>query len=99
VTAVAFSPDGKTLTTGDVSGTVQLWGATTPADRRPPHQPPRRRVSSVAFSPHGKTLATGSTDDMVRLWNVATPSQSLAEATNLVRYLCALAGRSLTRTE
>ena len=43
-------------------------------------------------------FADGSYDLTVRLWNVATPGQNLAEA-NLVRYLCALAGRSLTHPE
>jgi hypothetical protein len=34
-----------------------------------------------------------------RLWNVAVPSQNVANASDLVRYLCALAGRSLTPAE
>lgn len=56
-------------------------------------------VNWVTFSPDGKTLAGGSYDLTVRLWNVATPSQNGGEVTNLVRYLCVLAGRSLTRAE
>ena len=98
VYSVAFSPDGKSLASGTVMGTVQLWDVAT-------HQPIGgpftylHWVLSVAFSPDGKTLAAGSAEQTVRLWNVAARGHNLGDTTNLVRYLCALAGRPLTRAE
>ena len=99
IESVAFSPDGKTLAAGDIDGTVQLWDVATRQPIRAPFTGHGGSVTSVAFSPDDKTLASGSFDRTVRLWNVATPSHNLADTTNLVRYLCALAGRSLTPAE
>jgi WD40 repeat protein len=97
VSSVAFSPHGKTLAIGGYDGSVWLQDMAT-------RQPGRSVTSgfpvySVAFSPDGKILASGSVDATVRLWNVVAPSHSLADTTNLVRYLCARAGRPLTRAE
>jgi len=96
--SVAFSPHGQNLAIGSYDGSIWLQDVTT----RQPERPITTTsfpVYSLAFSPNGKTLASGIIDGTVRLWNVATPSHSLADATNLVRYLCALAGRPLTRAE
>src|SRR5262249_20440366 len=90
--------DDKTLAIGSYDGSVWLWDVATRQSARPVTAS-SFSVYSVAFSPNGKTLASGSIDGTVRLWNVATPSHSLADTTYLVRYLCALAGRPLTRAE
>ena len=77
VDSVAFSPDGRTLATGNDGGTLQLWDVTNPARPRPLSQPPTgfpAAVYSVAFSPDGRTLASGNADGTVRLWDVTDPA-------------------------
>ena len=69
--AVAFSPDGQTLATGD-GVVVQLWNVASRRQIGTPFTGNGLRVSSVAFSPDGQTLATGGWDQTARLWDVAT---------------------------
>jgi WD40 repeat protein/predicted Ser/Thr protein kinase len=70
VWCVAFSPDGVTLGTGEMDGTVRLYrvadgtllriiqvGGRTPCD--------------LAFSPDGAMLASGSDDNSVRVWRTS----------------------------
>ena len=73
VFAVAFSPSGKLLASGDGDGTVRLWNPATgrPAGA-PLHASARYGVHGVAFSCDGKLLASGDGDGTVRLWNPAT---------------------------
>ncbi len=73
VTAMAISPDGRTLATGaGYSETdIKLWevpsfhllGVLTN------HQ---GWISDLKFSPDGQTLASSSADQMIRLWDLAT---------------------------
>ena len=72
ITSTSFSPDGKTLASGDTDGVITLWDVST---RQPTGQlvtQPVHMVYSLAFSPDGKTLASGNEDGTIVLWSIAT---------------------------
>lgn len=70
VTALAFSPDGLSITTGCDDGSTRVWEI---AAGRPivtgNHE---AYVHAVRFSPDGETLATASEDGTVRMWSTKT---------------------------
>lgn len=65
---IAFAPDGKSLATGDVDGTVRLWDVATGKELF--HRGNKRRVASVCFSPDGKVLAVGG--GKAQFWDVSS---------------------------
>ena len=72
VTAVTFSPDGKTLAT-DTQFKAQLWNVATQHQTGRPlgAVAARNGVFNLAFSPDSKSLATVG-NPTIRLWNAAT---------------------------
>jgi WD40 repeat protein len=68
--AVAFSPDGRYLVTGQLGGAVQVWDARTgqPVGPLATHD---REIRAVVFSRDGRHVATASGDGMVMLWDAA----------------------------
>jgi hypothetical protein len=76
VRTVTFSPDGRTLATGDFNGKTVLWNVIDPAHptRLATLTGHKGTVFTANFSPDGRTLATGSSDQSVILWNVTDPT-------------------------
>lgn len=73
VDALALSPSGRLLATGDSGGEVRLWSLTSPAH-------PRRlailhagsgAVHGLGFSPGGGALAAADADGSVQRWSLA----------------------------
>jgi WD40 repeat protein len=68
--AAAFSPDGRTLATGDGQGNVVVWDVSEgrAIETLEGHIDP---ITGVAFGPDGRTLYTTSADSTARIWDVA----------------------------
>ena len=68
--AVAWSPDGNLVATGDVAGVAHVWQPGTGEQRlRLEHE---KAVGAIAFSPDGALLATAEQDGVAHLWNAET---------------------------
>jgi WD40 repeat protein len=72
--SLAFSPDGKTLAAGYITGKTYLWNVSTGSRGAPLTDPNSGSggVLSVTFSPDGKILAVGDSNGHTYLWDVAT---------------------------
>jgi WD40 repeat protein len=80
VVAIAWSPDGEEIATGEHTG-LTAWSATDgvkvrsyegapatlPADLAPPGTP--NGAEAIAFSPDGQLLAAAFGDGQIRMWN------------------------------
>lgn len=71
VFAVAFSPDGTQLATGDGEGGLRIWQVAT-GDLLLNLAGHIGWVWSIAFSPDGKLCASCSSDKTIRVWDTQT---------------------------
>lgn len=67
----AFSPDGRLLAAGDLSGPIRIWETASGrlVATLPGHP---EETSAVAFSPDGRTLASMGFHQDLKLWQTAT---------------------------
>jgi WD40 repeat protein len=67
--AVAFSPDGRLLATGDADGEIRIWQVAD-GQKIIACKGHTNWVWSLDWSPDGQTLASGSADRTIRLWDI-----------------------------
>src|SRR5205823_5761692 len=78
VSVVAFSPDGRRLTTGAGDGTPKVWHAADGESVRIPAHP--AAVYSLCFSPDGRRLASAGRDRAVKVCDVGEAGARAAAA-------------------
>ena len=70
ISAVALSPDNRTLITADESGLVQVWDAQTGESRKT--VPTGQQIPALAIDASGQLLATARADRTIVLWDLKT---------------------------
>jgi WD40 repeat protein len=71
VNAVAFSPDGTTLSSASDDKTIKLWNLDS-GEEIHTLEGHGNWIWAIAFSPDTKILASGSADKTIKLWNLKT---------------------------
>jgi len=68
---VAFSPDGKTVTSGSKDGTLKIWDAFNGREIRTlsGHE---EEITAIAYSSDSKIIVSGSQDCFVIIWDAQT---------------------------
>ncbi|MFG1664923.1 trypsin-like peptidase domain-containing protein [Streptomyces sp. Y7] len=95
VVGMAFSGDGRTLSTTNLTETLILWDVT---DSSNPHQlaaplpMPGQKVPGIWFSPDGTGLATVSFEGRAALWDLTAGIDLLDHASD---HACAITGSGL----
>lgn len=71
VTAVAFSPDGKRLASGDDIAGVHLWDSST-GERLHALKGQTDQIDAVIFSADGRAVVAAGFDEAIRIWDASS---------------------------
>jgi WD40 repeat protein/transcriptional regulator with XRE-family HTH domain len=72
VSGVAFSPNGKSLASASLDGTVKVWSLLSGAETVAVSSAPASSGTRVMFSPDGTMFATNGGDGSATLWDTHT---------------------------
>ncbi|KAB8313887.1 NACHT domain-containing protein [Tolypothrix campylonemoides VB511288] len=72
ISAVAFSPNGKSLATSDANGKISLWRDFADSEQFLTCLGHISWVRAIAFSPDGSIIGSGGTDQNVKLWDTSS---------------------------
>ena len=75
-TAVAWSPDGKRLVSGDATGLAEIWEVPTGRKTGSTHLH-AVQIDTLAWSPDGRRVASGGQDQRVCVWDPNTGEELL----------------------
>ena len=67
--ALAYSPDGSILASGDYDGSIKLWDLQQ-GKLLVSYRGHSNTVSSIIFTPNGRNLISGSYDETLKVWRM-----------------------------
>ncbi|CAG8459255.1 6982_t:CDS:10 [Ambispora leptoticha] len=78
ITALAYSPDGTLLASGDSSGKIYVYNTKTGEVKISNWGSHTARIYSIAWSPDGLHVVSGSLDTNIYVWSVEKPTKNIA---------------------
>jgi WD40 repeat protein len=64
VNTVAFTPDGKVLTTGSTDGTIRFWNTSDGAEQADSKLSTYKSIEDFLYTDNGKTFITNATEEV-----------------------------------